>query len=136
VECLHADVVGNFKKLIKVCTNEIENYFLFIFVILLVLTACSKGPSTYDFFAQCLSEKGVKMYGTDWCSHCKNQKEMFGNSFQYITFIDCDWNKDECLSAGVEGYPTWIIDGENYPGEQSLNRLASLSGCKLIENEN
>ena len=23
-----------------------------------------------DNFAQCLTDNGVKMYGTDWCSHC------------------------------------------------------------------
>ena len=30
--------------------------------------------------AQCLTEKEVIMYGTEWCSHCKNQKAMFGES--------------------------------------------------------
>jgi len=87
--------------------------------------------SQYDEFANCLTEKGVKIYGTEWCPHCKNQKEMFGNSFQYVDYIDCDKNKDECNEAGIEGYPTWIINGEKYPGERSLNSLSSLTDCPL-----
>ena len=82
----------------------------------------------YDEFANYLTEQGVKMYGTEWCPHCKNQKKLFGNSFQYINYIDCDENRQECLSAGVQGYPTWKINEQNYPGEQSLERLAQLSG--------
>ena len=84
-----------------------------------------------DGFAQCLTDNGIKMYGTDWCSHCQNQKKLFGKSFKQIDFIDCDRNRSECLSAGIEGYPTWKINGESYPGEQSLERLSSLSGCEL-----
>ncbi len=72
------------------------------------------------------------MYGTEWCSHCKNQKSMFGDYFQYIDYVDCDKNKDECLTAGIRGYPTWVIAGEQYPGEQSLERLAGLTGCDLV----
>ncbi|MBT4805212.1 hypothetical protein HON71_03495 [Candidatus Woesearchaeota archaeon] len=100
----------------------------------LLVVGCSSnntGPGQYDTFAQCLTEKGVKMYGTEWCSHCKNQKAAFGNSFQFVDYVDCDKNKNECSLAGVEGYPTWKINGKNYPGEQQLNKLASLSGCEL-----
>ncbi len=85
-------------------------------------------PGQYDEFAQYLTEQGVKMYGTEWCSHCKNQKKLFGNSFQYIDYIDCDRNRKVCTDAGVKGYPAWNINGQNYPGEQSLQRLASLTG--------
>ncbi len=85
-------------------------------------------PGQYDEFAQYLTQQEVKMYGTDWCPHCKNQKKLFGNSFQYIDYIDCDWDGELCEVAKIRGYPTWNIDGQNYPGEQSLERLASLTG--------
>ncbi len=107
--------------------------FLFILATSAVLAGCSSGPGSYDEFAQCLTEKGVTMYGTEWCSHCQNQKELFGNSFKYIDYVDCDYNKEECLANGVRGYPTWKINGENYPGEKSMYKLASLSGCSLDE---
>jgi glutaredoxin len=105
--------------------------FIFLLVFLLVIAGCAKGPGKYDSFAQCLTEKGAAMYGTEWCSHCKNQKELFGNSFQYIYYADCDKRKQECVDAGIEGYPTWIINNESYSGEQSLEKLAALTGCEL-----
>ena len=84
-------------------------------------------PGQYDEFAKYLTDQGVKMYGTEWCSHCKNQKKLFGSSFQYINYVDCDWEGDDCNAADIRGFPTWNIDGQNYPGEQSLERLAQLT---------
>jgi glutaredoxin len=97
----------------------------------LFLAGCSAEPSKYDSFAQCLTEKGVKMYGTDWCHYCQNQKKEFGKSFQFVDYVNCDIYATECKEAGVSGYPTWLINGETYRGVQPLYRLASLSGCKL-----
>ncbi len=110
---------------------KIVFYFLFVLIISVVLTGCSDKPGEYDTFAQCLTENGATMYGTEWCSHCQNQKKAFGKSFQYVDFVDCDFDSDECLRNGVSSYPTWIIDGEKYMGEQPLYRLASLANCTL-----
>lgn len=81
--------------------------------------------------AQCLTEKGAKMYGTSWCGHCSNQKAVFGESFKYIDYVDCEQRGDECSAAGIRGFPTWIIDKRAYPGRQSLERLAGLAGCDV-----
>jgi glutaredoxin len=107
---------------------------ILIITTFLVVIGCSNGPSgpeELDSFAQCLTEKDVKMFGTEWCSHCKSQKALFGNSFQEVDYIDCDKNQQACANAGVTGYPTWQIEGQNYPGVQGLQKLASLSGCSL-----
>ncbi len=85
----------------------------------------------FDAFAQCLADNGAVMYGTEWCSHCKDQKALFGDSFAKVNYVDCDENMQKCLDAGVEGYPTWVIAGENYAGTQSLSKLAEVSGCAL-----
>lgn len=103
---------------------------LSLLFILFFLAGCSDSTK-YDAFAQCLTKKGVTMYGTEWCPHCKNQKKAFGSSFQYIDYVDCDINKNACLSAGVKGYPTWVIDGQNYPGDQPLYNLARFANCEL-----
>jgi len=80
--------------------------------------------------AECLTEKGAIMYGASTCSHCKNQKALFGDAFQYVTYIECDTTgKDACDKAGIQGYPTWIIGGQNYEGEITLENLAKASGC-------
>lgn len=90
-----------------------------------------------DDFAKCLTEKEVKMYGAYWCPHCENNKKAFGDSWKYVTYVECavegqpQVQTTACTVAGIEGYPTWIINGEKYPGEQTLENLARLSGCIL-----
>lgn len=37
------------------------------------------------------SQKGAKMYGAYWCSHCYNQKQLLGQeAMQLIPYIECD----------------------------------------------
>ena len=89
------------------------------------------GPGKYDAFAQCLTEKGVVMYGTEWCPHCKEQKKQFGKSFEYVNYVDCDAYDEVCASEGITGYPTWKIGIAAYPGTQTLQKLSLLSDCPL-----
>lgn len=113
-----------------------ENPMIWIGVVVAVIIVWSvwpSGPGEYDTFASCLSDSGAVMYGTEWCSHCKAQKEMFGKSFDNVNYVDCDFAKDACLIAGVDGYPTWVIGDENYPGQQPLEKLAALTGCELVK---
>jgi len=109
---------------------------IFIISILVIISsslmiACERQPSRYDSLAKCLTADNVTMYGTTWCSHCQNQKALFGSSFDYINFVDCDRHKEECINAGVEGYPTWNINGTNYPGELTFYNISQLSGCQI-----
>jgi len=96
----------------------------------------SLSPSGLDNFAKCITQSGAKMYGAYWCPHCKDQKALFGTSLQYINYVECDANgpnaqPEECQKAGITGYPTWIINEKQYSGLQTLNKLASLTNCKL-----
>lgn len=101
-------------------------------VVVLALAACSRTPGKYDSFAECTKEKGAKMYGTDWCPHCKDQKELFKGSFDKADYIDCDASASKCQAAGITGYPTWVMqDGEKLVGTQSLKTLAEKTGCEL-----
>jgi hypothetical protein len=90
----------------------------------------------YDGFAKCLSDRGVIMYGAYWCSHCQNQKEMFGSSWKYVTYVECSLpnragQTKECQEKGISGYPTWDIRNELHSGELSFAKLAELTGCEL-----
>ncbi len=91
----------------------------------------AKTPGKYDDLAKCLTSKGIIMYGTDWCSHCQDQKALFGKSFKHIDYRNCDFNKEECNSAGVKGYPTWVINNKEYSGTRSLEQLSALSNCEF-----
>jgi hypothetical protein len=104
-----------------------------IVVLVIVWVVWPEGPGEYDTFANCLSESGAVMYGTNWCGHCKDQKELFGKSFDNVNYVDCDRQSETCLRAGVGSYPTWIIEGEIYTGAQELAKLAELTGCELVK---
>jgi glutaredoxin len=87
-----------------------------------------------DSFAQCISEKGATMYGAYWCTHCQAEKKLFGSSFQYVNYVECDPNGENaqpqlCQKAGIDGYPTWVINGTKYEDEQSFQQLARATGC-------
>jgi len=91
--------------------------------------------SGYDDFAQCLTDTGVKMYGASWCGHCSSQKNDFGESWQYIDYVECSSSTGqapECAAAGIRGYPTWVFPGgEKLSGHRSFEELSAKSGCAL-----
>lgn len=89
-----------------------------------------------DGFAQCLTEKGAKFYGSKNCGWCEKQKELFGESLQYVNYIECidpetDQWSELCRGAGVDAVPTWEIGGEMNPGFKTLEQLSELIGCPL-----
>lgn len=125
-----------------------KNFLIAVVVIVLVLVGIFLLPkgesakySNLDSFAQCLTDKGIKMYGAYWCSHCKAQKGLFGSSFSKIDYVECTEKVNECKAAGIEGYPTWVfpdteqgtttVKGQRFFGETSLDTLADYSGCTL-----
>jgi hypothetical protein len=102
-----------------------------------VVVAGPAGSGKYDQFAQCLTDRGAKMYGAYWCAHCQNQKRLFGKSFSKIKYIECSLpggqgQTQECTDAGISGYPTWEFgDGSRLDGEVSLETLAEKTECSL-----
>ena len=85
-----------------------------------------------DDFARCLKDKGAVMYGAEWCPHCQNEKKAFGDSFKFISYVECPKEPDTCIQKQIQGYPTWIFaDGRRFEGEQGLYKLSSISGCQL-----
>ncbi|MEO0835190.1 MAG: vitamin K epoxide reductase family protein [Cyanobacteria bacterium J06642_3] len=89
--------------------------------------------------AKYLTATGAKKYGAFWCPHCFEQKQLFGQAaFDEIDYIECDPQgknpqRDVCVAAGIQSFPTWEIDGEFYPGTKTLSELAELSGYQGTE---
>lgn len=90
--------------------------------------------------AKHLNSIGAKMYGAFWCSHCQEQKQMFGReAAKLLDYVECfpdGYRKGikiakACADARIEGFPTWVINGEVLSGEQELPELARVSGFKL-----
>lgn len=81
--------------------------------------------------ALCLTQKGVIMYGTEWCPHCQNQKKLFGTAFASIHYVDCDANPDQCTAANIQGYPTRVGLWISSPGQQALSDIAETFACTM-----
>lgn len=95
----------------------------------------NKTPAFKEALAKDLKVKGMILYGAYWCPHCKDQKALFGDAAQFLDYVECDAkgpnaNPDECVARGIEGYPTWIYQGQKYSGTQSLEKLAEIVGFK------
>lgn len=94
-------------------------------------------PGKYDTLASCLKERGAVFYGAFWCSHCKNQKTMFGKSASLLPYVECSSPDGQtqlqaCKDEHIVTYPTWVFPDESrQTGEISLKTLAEKTGCPL-----
>lgn len=108
-----------------------------LIVLCLFLVNCSSGSGKYNDFAQCLTESGAKMYGAYWCSHCKDQKAMFEDSWEYVNYVECslpggNGQTEVCQQEGITGYPTWeFADGSRVSGAIPFEKLSYFTGCEL-----
>ena len=94
----------------------------------------------YDGFAQCLKDRGVKMYGAWWCPHCQEQKEKFGEtSFKLAPYVECGVPGDikgqnpVCKQEGITHFPTWQFPptGQRVERVFPLEELSDRTGCAL-----
>ena len=91
----------------------------------------------YDSFAVCLKDKGAVFYGAFWCSHCNNQKILFGSSKDLLPYVECSTpdasgQTQICKDKKIEGYPTWeFADGTRLTGEVPFETLAQKTSCVL-----
>lgn len=72
------------------------------------------------------------MYGAFWCSHCIEQKTLFGPAAKDLPYVECDAKgvnarPDLCQKVGVKAFPTWVIGDQRREGVVSLADLAALS---------
>jgi hypothetical protein len=112
---------------------------ILIICALLYYAAWHHRSHKYDKFAQCLTSKQATMYGLFYCSHCADQKEMFGESFHYVHYVECALKAPpdpvlapQCQAAGIKLFPSWQF-GADPPkeGVLSLEELSEKSGCSL-----
>jgi len=94
-------------------------------------------PRKLDAFAKCLTENGVSMFGADDCTWCNRQKELFGESFVLVDYVNCRQSEVKCQVKSLEGMPTWTQhakDGtelKRNAGVLTLRELEDFSGCQI-----
>lgn len=97
------------------------------------LTGCGETTGSYKDFAQCITDAGAVMYGSDQCSGCQNQQKMFDSDFEYINYVNCDFNEEVCSEEGIIKYPIWKINGEVMGGAigiKTFDELSEATGCE------
>jgi uncharacterized membrane protein len=86
--------------------------------------------------AKHLKASGAKLYTAWWCPHCHDQKQLFGKpAVKELPLIECDPQGqnpqvEACKAADLQGFPTWVINGEKFSGTRPLKLLAEKSGYK------
>jgi parvulin-like peptidyl-prolyl isomerase len=94
-------------------------------------------PKTSLGFADCLKSEGAVLFGAYWDSSTKTQKDYFGADASKINYIECgvanDFRAQQaiCTEAGIQAYPTWLINNEKHMGILELKQLATLTGCEI-----
>jgi glutaredoxin len=84
--------------------------------------------------AEYLAKQGVTFYGAYWCSHCKNQKSLFGaTAAAKLLYVECDKNgensqRELCRKKDIKTFPTWAIDGKYIEGTRDLKEIAERTG--------
>ena len=86
-----------------------------------------------------LTAEGAVLYTAYWCPHCHEQKELFGKeASDKLNVVECapdgvNAQPKLCTSKGIQGFPSWEIDGKLDSGLKPLNELATLSGYEGSE---
>ncbi len=99
------------------------------------LVTTESSPATLAL-AEHLTGTGAVMYSAYWCPHCHEQKELFGKeASDKLNVVECaadgqNNQADLCRSKGLQGFPSWEINGSIESGVASLETLAERSGYK------
>ena len=116
---------------------------LVVSVFVLGAAGCATTPATFDTaqkisLAKHLTDSGVKLYGAFWCSHCDDQKQLFGEvAFEYIDYNECSTpdglaQTEVCIVEEIKAYPTWeFADKERVSKVFSLKELAEKTGFNM-----
>ena len=125
----------------RLLNNIKKNLLIYTGIISL---ACSSGAcSNYNSdikltleqrndIAQCIADKGGKVYITNDCDHCLNQVLDFGSAFVKIPKEICIDREYECYKEfEVRHYPMWESDdGKRLKGHNHPAIVANFFNCE------
>ena len=89
--------------------------------------------NTMKEFNQCLADNGVVIYGSQWCSACKNLVSLLGG-YDAVepVYVECTKEQQRCQNEAKSGYvPEIHINGELYKGSRTLDAFSEITGCQL-----
>ncbi len=97
----------------------------------LSLVGCA---SAKEGLARCLVEEGAVLYGTEWCPHCREQKELFEEGWEIMkeNYVECQTENGidrRCIDAGIITVPTWDFLSQRVFGVIPLEKFKDYTGC-------
>lgn len=108
-----------------------SSYITFGIILAIVILAVAimvwpKDKNSTVEAAKCIGEHSI-LYVQYGCSHCKTQEDLFGEDLKYLNLVDCYYERNKC--AEIMATPTWVINGKQVVGVQSIDKLKELTGC-------
>ena len=94
------------------------------------VTGYFTGENDVEKLAQCLKEQNAEFYSSQICPDCEKQKELFGQSINYIRVIDCGNEKENC--PNILSVPAFYFNSTIVYGYKSLTELDKISGCNVV----
>ncbi len=112
---------------------------LFLILVLSYLFQGQQNQEERTNLAQCLTQNGVRMYGSYTCSHCLREKQLFGDAFKFINYIEChpqgpNPQTNLCDQKDIKNTPTWTIEindtqTKREVGYLDIEELKAFGGC-------
>lgn len=85
-----------------------------------------------ESLAKCIAAKS-EVFSQSGCSHCLEQKKIINETYLHLfNIIECDTspeNRQKCQDTGIQGTPTWLIEGKKYEGTKTIKELKEITGC-------
>lgn len=81
-------------------------------------------------FSECLAEKGIVVYGANWCGYTKNLVENLGG-FELVSpfYVECTQEEELCSQMKITGYPTVMLNGAQANPDRTFEGFAKVTGC-------
>lgn len=119
--------------LARIYSSMKKLFLLGIFWVMFFAWCAQQTPTeNLDTFAQCITKKWAVLYGAKTCPHCLEQRKMFGDSVQYVDYVECTEEYERC--ADLKWVPVWkFADWSQVEGRQSFSTLAEKTHCTLPE---
>lgn len=73
-----------------------------------------------------LKNSNAVCYGAEWCGFTKKQLAETQSFSDAYTYVDCESDKEKCKEAGINAYPTWVINGKKHEGFMTSKRLSDV----------
>ena len=134
-------VKPSWKKVIQDSKKWIAVIIILNLIPLVIFNFPAGEKENYDELAKCMTESGIKMYGSFRCGVCAKTRSMFDDSFRFITEVECHPQGENpqtelCLAKNIKNTPTWIlepngIEQKRQEGFMSIEKLREFSGCTI-----